>query len=83
MLEDEEEGGIEINEEVLGANNIQNQNFNANLCVVRLFINEGCVDFEAMQHTLAILWKPRKGVYMKELDSNLYIFQFYHEIDVK
>lgn len=81
-LEDEEEGGLEINEEVLGDNNIHNQIFNANLCVIGRFINEGRVDFEAMHHTLALLWKPGKGVYMKELDSNLYLFQFYHEIDV-
>lgn len=82
-LADEEEGGIEINEEILEPNSLLNQTFNANLCVVGRFITEGKVDFEAMQHTLAILWKPGKGVYMKELDSNLYIFQFYHEIDVK
>lgn len=37
----------------------------------------------AMQHTMAALWKPGKGIFMKELDSNLYLFQFFHEIDVK
>lgn len=47
------------------------------------FITEGEVDFAAMQHTLAALWKPGKGVYMKKVDTNLYLFQFYHEIDVK
>ncbi|KAL8094551.1 hypothetical protein AgCh_036179 [Apium graveolens] len=29
------------------------------------------------------IWRPGKGVYMKELDTNLYLFQFYHEVDVK
>lgn len=47
------------------------------------FISEGKVDFLAMQHTLAALWKPGRGVFIKELDVNLYLFQFYHEIDVK
>lgn len=37
----------------------------------------------AMQHTLASLWRPGKGVYIKELDVNLYVFQFYHELDIK
>ena len=41
------------------------------------------LDFQAMQQTLAALWRPRKGVFIKELDSNRFIFQFYHELDVK
>lgn len=36
-----------------------------------------------MQHTMAALWRPGKGVYMKVLDTNLYLVQFYHEIDVR
>ncbi|XP_074324082.1 uncharacterized protein LOC141661000 [Apium graveolens] len=32
---------------------------------------------------MAALWKPGKGVYIKELDTNLYLFQFFHEVDVK
>ncbi|KAL8121461.1 hypothetical protein AgCh_018260 [Apium graveolens] len=43
----------------------------------------GKVDFLALQHTMAALWKPGKGVYIKELDTNLYLFQFFHEVDVK
>lgn len=82
-LEDEEDGGIEINEETLIHDTTQNQSFDAKFCIIGRFINEGRIDFEAMQHTLALLWKPGKGVYMKELDSNLYLFQFYHELDVK
>ncbi|KAL8154679.1 hypothetical protein AgCh_000143 [Apium graveolens] len=37
----------------------------------------------AMQHIMVALWKTENGVFIKELDSNLYLFQFYHEIDVK
>lgn len=36
-----------------------------------------------MKQTLAVLWKPGRGVYIKELDVNLFLFQFYHEIDIK
>lgn len=35
-----------------------------------------------MQHRIATLWRPRKGVYVKEVDRNRYIFQFYHEVDI-
>lgn len=36
-----------------------------------------------MKHTLAALWKPGKGVFIREVDANLFVFQFYHEIDIK
>lgn len=39
--------------------------FDAKLCVVARFISEGRVDFQAMQQTLASLWKPGMGVYIK------------------
>lgn len=82
-LEEEEEGVlcIEGTNEDIGA--FQEQGFDPKLCVVGRFISEGKVDFLAMQHTLAALWKPGRGVFIKELDMNLYIFQFYHELDVK
>ncbi|KAL8093146.1 hypothetical protein AgCh_035147 [Apium graveolens] len=35
-----------------------------------------------MQHRMAALWRPGKGVYIKEVDRNRYIFQFYHEVDI-
>lgn len=73
-LDDEEEGGLEFGEETLNLDISQNQGFDFKLCVIGRFITEGRVEFEAMQHTLAVLWKPGRGVYMKELDSNLYLF---------
>uniref|UniRef100_A0A803Q8T4 DUF4283 domain-containing protein n=1 Tax=Cannabis sativa TaxID=3483 RepID=A0A803Q8T4_CANSA len=36
-----------------------------------------------MQNTLASLWQPGKGMFVKELEPNLYVFQFYHEIDIQ
>lgn len=82
-LEDEEEGGI-----VLGGTDVADEEavphgFNNKLCLVGRFIIEGIVDFQAMQHTLASLWKPGKGVHVKEIETNLYVFQFFHEIDLK
>ncbi|KAL8118945.1 hypothetical protein AgCh_016437 [Apium graveolens] len=82
-LVDEEERGLEIEQSVGDVTGLQIQGFDPKLCVVGRFISEGKVDFMAMQHTMATLWKPGRGVYMKELDLNLYLFQFYHELDVK
>lgn len=32
---------------------------------------------------MAALWKPGMGVYMKEPETNLFVFQFHQEVDVK
>lgn len=82
-LDDEEDGEI-----VLGENDVQNReggisNGDVKLRLVDKFLNEGIMDFSAMQQTLAALWRPGKGVYIRELDTNLYVFQFYHEVDIK
>lgn len=82
-LDDEEDGEI-----ALGENEVINQGENfcsgdVKLCLVGKFINEGIVDFSAMQQTLAALWRPGKGVHIREIDANLYVFQFFHEIDIK
>lgn len=36
-----------------------------------------------MQHKMASLWRPGKGMYVKQLEANRFLFQFYHEIDIK
>lgn len=80
ILEDEEE-------EVLAIENLEGndlvQVFDAKLCLIGRFITKGLIAFQAMQQTLTTLWKPGKGVLIKEIDMNLYMFQFYHDIDIK
>lgn len=82
-LEDEDEGGLLLDTTILSNSNSQTQGFDAKLCIVGRFLSEGKIDFPAMQQTLAALWRPGMGVYMKELDINLFLFQFFHEVDVK
>ncbi|KAL1820446.1 hypothetical protein ACET3Z_015315 [Daucus carota] len=71
-LEDEEEGGVEIVAEAVEGEHLQ-PGFDAKLCVVGRFITEGRVDFEAMQHTLALLWKPEKfcGLLFEKEESEI------------
>ncbi|XP_074352198.1 uncharacterized protein LOC141691372 [Apium graveolens] len=52
-------------------------------CLVGMFLTESTTDFQAMQHKMASLWRPGKGVYVKQLEPNRFLFQFYHEIDIK
>lgn len=59
------------------------KDFNIQLCLVGKFIIEGVVDFPSMQQTMAALSRPGKGVYIKDIDINLYLFQFYHTLNLK
>ncbi|KAK6156010.1 hypothetical protein DH2020_010258 [Rehmannia glutinosa] len=36
----------------------------------------------AMKNTIASIWRPVKGVFIKELGPNLFLFQFFHEVDI-
>lgn len=83
LLEEEGVGGIAIEagdrEENQGGFLVDN----ARLCLVCRFLTERVFDFLAMQQTLAALWRSRRGIYIKELDANLFSFQFYQEIDIR
>ena len=41
------------------------------------------INFIAMKNRLARLWRPGKGMCIKDLEQNLFVFQFYHEIDLR
>lgn len=36
-----------------------------------------------MKNTMASLWRPGRGVCIKELSHTLFLFQFFHEIDIR
>lgn len=78
-LEEEEEGGLSyagVMEESLSEIDMR-------WCLVGKFLTDSPIDFQAMQHKMASLWRPGRGVYVKALESNRFIFQFYHEVDIK
>ncbi|XP_062089189.1 uncharacterized protein LOC133795749 [Humulus lupulus] len=54
----------------------------ARWCLVGKTVGDRAVDFESLRNVLAALWRPVKGMYVKELETNRYLFQFFHEIDI-
>lgn len=76
-LEGEEEGGLVYEE-----NESELSDIDVRWCLIGRFLTESSIDFQAMQHKMASLWRPGKGMYVKELERNRYIFQFYHEVDI-
>lgn len=82
-LKDEDGGGLALDIGEEQENTEAYKGLDAKLCLMERFISEGVVDFQAMQQTLAALWRPGRWVYIRETDVNLYLFQFYHELDIK
>ncbi|KAM6549548.1 hypothetical protein CsatB_021224 [Cannabis sativa] len=77
-IEDEEETGIlyEGGDEELS-------DIDDRWVLVGRFLTKRSIDFQAMQNKMAVLWQPGRGMYVKELEHNLYLFQFYHEVDIE
>ncbi|KAF4367881.1 hypothetical protein G4B88_021734 [Cannabis sativa] len=75
-LDIEEFGGLSLDVE-------EEEEYDVRWCLVGRFLNAGVIDVQAMQHIMAFLWKPGKGLYVKELEQNRFLFQFYHELDIK
>lgn len=78
QIEDDEYGGLNYENAKEDLSEIDTR-----WCLVGRFLTESTIDFLAMQHKMASLWRPGHGVYMKQLDTNRFLFQFYHEIDIK
>ncbi|KAM6559493.1 hypothetical protein CsatA_028732 [Cannabis sativa] len=77
-IDDEEEAILSYD-----ASNTTGNDYDDRWCIVGRFLTERSIDFDAMQHLMASLWQPGKGMFIKELDTNRYLFQFYHELDNK
>lgn len=45
-------------------------------CLVGHFLTDSHIDFQAMQHKMASLWRPGRGLYVKQLENNRFIFSF-------
>lgn len=78
QIEDEEHGGLCYEND-----NEDLSDIDMRWCLIGKFLTDSPIDYQAMQHKMASLWRPGKGLYVKQLESNRFIFQFYHEIDIK
>lgn len=52
------------------------------LTLVGQFVTEKTIKFNVMRDTMASTWRPGKGVNIMEVSMNLYLFQFFHEVDM-
>lgn len=75
----EEEEGEGLDPSGLSTDSTNNQ---LQWCIIGRLLIEKEIKFLAMKNVLASVWRPVKGVWIKELEHNLFIFQFFHELDL-
>ncbi|KAM6569081.1 hypothetical protein CsatB_017066 [Cannabis sativa] len=77
-LEEEEES-----EEILEDEEDGNPEFDVRWSLVGKLLTGRISDYKVFQNMIADLWKPGKGMTVKILEQNRFLFQFYHEIDIQ
>nr|GMC77707.1 uncharacterized protein LOC109173053 [Ipomoea batatas] len=73
---------LEIDDEVPDGLELE-QSIDLSLTLVGRVIIDKTVKFVFMRDTLAVVWRPGRGMDVKEVGHNTFIFQFFHEIDLK
>lgn len=75
-IEDEE------NAELTFEGDIEEEVNKYELCLIGRYLTEKNINNRAMQTKMADVWKPAMGVNIKEIESGIYLFQFYHREDL-
>lgn len=53
------------------------------LCLVGRFLTEKSINGKAMKSKMADVWKPAMGINIKEIETGIFLFQFYHKEDLQ
>ncbi|KAF4403950.1 hypothetical protein G4B88_014406 [Cannabis sativa] len=76
-LDEEEEFITKLEDEEL--NEVE---YDDRWCLIGRLLSGKILDYQVFQNIVVDLWKPGKGMYVKILEQNRFLFQFYHEIDI-
>ncbi|WJX72347.1 hypothetical protein P8452_56235 [Trifolium repens] len=74
-LDEEEELNFVVEEDTVEQHDL-------NLCLVGRFVHDRPIRFNSMKACLADVWRPVKGMKVKEASPGLYLFKFFHPLDV-
>ncbi|GAU36753.1 hypothetical protein TSUD_318520 [Trifolium subterraneum] len=75
-LDEEEELNFVVREDT-------EEQHDLNLCLVGRFVHDRPIRFNSMKACLADVWRPVKGMTVKEATQGLYLFKFFHPLDVE
>lgn len=84
---DEQMAGLNIEEEenegLIFEGDVEEHGNRYDLCLVGRFLTEKNLNVRVMKSKLADVWKPTMGINIKELESGIFLFQFYHKEDLQ
>ncbi|GAU43270.1 hypothetical protein TSUD_36200 [Trifolium subterraneum] len=75
-LDEEEELNLVVGEDT-------EEQHDLNLCLVGRFVHDRPIRFNSMKACLVDVWRPVKGMTVKEATQGLYLFKFFHPLDVE
>ncbi|XVF79455.1 hypothetical protein PTKIN_Ptkin14bG0224400 [Pterospermum kingtungense] len=78
LIIDNDDDGLVID---LGAVDVQQAR--PDLCLVGRFTTDKAINFNVMRNRMASIWQPVKGVLVRDIGAGRFLFQFYHQIDMK
>ncbi|MCI30291.1 DUF4283 domain protein [Trifolium medium] len=72
-------------DEVLTFDNSQTEDVKVDpaLCLIGRFLTNKPIKNHVMKETMANLWQPGRKVSIKEIDRGIYVFQFFHKLDMQ
>lgn len=73
----------EENEELVFEDDIEEEVDRYELCLVGRFLTEKNINTRAMKTKMADVWKPTMGINIKEIETGIFLFQFYHKEDMQ
>lgn len=76
-IEDEE------NEELVFGDEVEEITNKFELCLVGRFLTEKSLNVRVMKSKLADVWRPVRGINIKDLKPGIFLFQFYHVDDMQ
>jgi hypothetical protein len=75
-LDEEEELNFVVEEDTVEQHDL-------NLCLVGRYVHDRPIRFNSMKACLADVWRPVKSMTVKEASPGLYLFKFFHPLDVE
>ncbi|GLT35042.1 hypothetical protein SLA2020_095260 [Shorea laevis] len=75
----EEDVGVDLED----ADEVDLARRHSRYCLVGKVLIRKRYNMEAMENTLAGVWRPVKGMHMRVLDQNLFAFYFFHPVDMQ
>lgn len=81
LIDEEEEVGLVFKEDEIQAKS--EGRLDLRFCLVGRFLTDKAIKFPTMKNTMTALWRPGKGICIKDLSSTLFLFQFFHEVDIQ